>query len=199
MRILGAGDFHGDTSPVEKLAAKAEKEEANLVLLCGDLMDDDSAENILQPFKDKRQKVLLLNGNHDSPAAADFLATINQAKHLHGYSARYEDVGIFGCGSANCGIHGLREDDIHETLKKAHEPISYLTKKLMATHVHPKYSRMAELSKENWGSVGVSKALRELEPDVLLCSHLHEAEGLEETIGKTRVINVGKEGKIIDL
>jgi Icc-related predicted phosphoesterase len=35
-------------------------------------------------------------------------------------------------------------------------------------------------------------------PDFLLCSHVHEAEGIEEIIGTTRVINVGKQGKIFD-
>jgi len=32
-------------------------------------------------------------------------------------------------------------------------------------------------------------------PDILLCSHVHEAEGIEEKVGKTKVINVGKKGK----
>jgi Icc-related predicted phosphoesterase len=49
------------------------------------------------------------------------------------------------------------------------------------------------------GSDGVRKAIDQLKPDILLCSHVHEAEGLEEKIGKTRVINVGKKGKIIEI
>ncbi|MFH1398860.1 MAG: hypothetical protein ABIG95_02005, partial [Candidatus Woesearchaeota archaeon] len=49
------------------------------------------------------------------------------------------------------------------------------------------------------GSEGVRKAIDEFKPDILLCSHVHEAEGLEEKVGKTRVINVGKQGKIIEI
>lgn len=199
MRILGAADFHGDKTLAEKLANKAEKERADLVILCGDLMEDDSTDNIIKPFTDKNQKVLLISGNHESIAAADFLATINDAKHLHGYSVRYEDIGIFGCGSANVGIHGLTEKEIFDKLKEGHDKISYLKKKIMVTHVHPKYSTMAKMSEQNWGSIGVSRAIKELQPDILFCSHLHEAEGIEEKIGKTKVFNVGKEGKIIDL
>ncbi len=199
MRILGAADFHGDVSLANKLAEKAVKEKADLVILCGDLMEEDSTENIIKPFIDKHKKVLLISGNHESIATADFLATLNDAKHLHGYSVKYEDVGIFGCGSANCGIHGLAEEEILETLKEGHKKIAYLKKRIMVTHVHPKYSTMAKMSEQNWGSIGVSKAIKELKPDILLCSHLHEAEGIEETIGKTRVINVGTQGKIIDI
>lgn len=199
MRILGAADFHGDMNLARKLAEKAEKEQADLVVLCGDLAEDDSTENIIKPFIDKQKKVLLISGNHESVATADFLATLNDAKHLHGYSVRYEDIGFFGCGSANCGIHGISETEIHQTLLDAHKHISYLPKRVMVTHVHPKDSKMAQFTSQNFGSSGISKALEELQPDILLCSHLHEAEGVEEIIGKTRVINVGTQGKIIDL
>jgi Icc-related predicted phosphoesterase len=41
--------------------------------------------------------------------------------------------------------------------------------------------------------------MQKFKPDILLCGHVHEAEGLEETIGKTRIINVGRNGKIINL
>ena len=199
MRILGAADFHGDKGLAEKLAWKAEQEQADLVVLCGDLTEDNSTENIIKPFVDKHKKVLLISGNHESIATADFLARLNDAKHLHGYSVRYEDTGIFGCGSANCGIHGLSEEEIHKTLIEAHQHVSYLPKRVMVTHVHPKDSQMAQLTSINFGSSGVSQALEELQPDILLCSHLHEAEGVEEIVGKTRVINVGTEGKVIDL
>ena len=49
------------------------------------------------------------------------------------------------------------------------------------------------------GSEGVRKAIETFKPDILLCSHVHEAEGIEEMIGKTKVINVGKRGKIIEV
>jgi uncharacterized protein len=199
MRILGAGDLHGDISLAKRLSDKALKEKADLIVLCGDLASDDSLDNILQPFKDKNQKVLLISGNHESMATADFLAYINKAKHLHGYSVKYEDIGIFGCGSANIGVHGITEEEIFETLKKGFDRVSYLKKKLMITHVHPSGTRMELLSRFVKGSKGVLKAVYELKPDFLLCSHVHEAEGLEEKLGNTKIINVGKEGKIIDL
>lgn len=199
MRILGAADFHGDLGLAKKLAKKAEKEKVDLVILCGDLIEEGSTENIVKPFIQKHKKVLLISGNHESLATADFLATLNDAKHLHGYSVRYEDIGIFGCGSANCGPHSISENEILKTLKEGHKNINYLKKKIMVTHVHPKYSKMAKMSIKNFGSVGVSKAIRELKPDILLCSHLHEAAGIEEKIGDTKVLNVGVEGKIIDL
>ena len=199
MRILGAGDLHGNIFLAKELAERAERERVDLVVLCGDLIEDSSTDNVLKPFRDKNLKMLLVHGNHESFAFADFLAYINKARLMHGYGARYEDIGFFGCGSANIGVNGLSEDEIFSTLNKAHEGISYLSKKVMITHVHPSGTNMEKLSNFVPGSLGVRDAIAKFKPDILLCSHVHEAQGLEEQIEGTRVINVGPKGKIIDL
>ena len=69
----------------------------------------------------------------------------------------------------------------------------------MVTHVHPSGTHMEKFTKFFPGSTGIKKAIEAFKPDILLCSHVHEAEGIEEMVGKTKVINVGKKGKIIDL
>ena len=48
------------------------------------------------------------------------------------------------------------------------------------------------------GSKGVRKAIEHLNPDILLCGHVHEAEGVEDKIGKTKIFNVSKNGRILE-
>jgi len=57
MRILAAGDIHGDASLTKKLAEKAEKEKADVVILCGDITSLIETKNLLKPFKEKNQRV----------------------------------------------------------------------------------------------------------------------------------------------
>jgi len=200
LKILAAGDIHGDTSLAERLAERAEKEKCDLVILCGDLtMMERSTDNIIGPFKKRNEKVLILPGNHETVATADFLAELYGVKNIHGYSVKYGDVGIFGCGGANIGLFRLEEDEIYGLLKKGFDKIKYLKKKIMATHVHPSDSKMEKFTEIFPGSEGVRKAIERFNPDILLCSHVHEAEGIEEKIGNTKVINVGKKGKIIEI
>ena len=200
MKILAAGDIHGDSRLSEKLAEKAKKENVDLVILCGDLTyADQSTKNIIGPFVKAHKKVLLIPGNHETVATADFLAEVYGVKNIHGYSVKYKDIGIFGCGGANIGAHQLPEDEIFDLMKKGNDKVDYLKKKIMVSHVHPSDSMMEKFTDIFPGSTGVTKAIKDLKPDILLCSHVHEAEGIEEKIGKTRVINVGKAGKIIDI
>src|SRR3972149_3475759 len=104
MKILAFGDIHGDMGLAEKLAKQAEKEAVDLVILCGDItFHEQSTENIVGPFVKRKKKILLIPGNHETVATVDFLAELYGVKNIHGYSVKYDNVGIFGCGGANVG------------------------------------------------------------------------------------------------
>jgi Icc-related predicted phosphoesterase len=199
LKILAAGDFHGDTSLAKKLADQAEKENVSLVILNGDIVEEDRIQGIIGPFVQKKQRVLMVPGNHETIATADFLAEMYNITNLHGYAVKYKDVGIFGCGGADVGLTQLTDDEIFDTLKKGFEKVKDSPKKIMVTHIHPADSMMENFSQFVKGSKGLTRAIKEFQPDILICGHVHEAEGIEEKIGKTLVLNVGKKGKIIEI
>jgi len=199
LRVFAASDIHGDTKLASRLAEKAKKENADLVILCGDLtMAELSTEGIVGPFIKAGKKVLLIPGNHETVATADFLADFYGAKNIHGYSIRMGDVGIFGCGGANIGPFFISESEITDLVKRGHDKIRDTRKKILVTHVHPSSSLIEKMSNIP-GSKAVSNAIKKFKPEFAICGHVHEAEGVEETIGNTRVMNVGREGKIFEL
>ncbi len=191
LRILAAGDIHGDSSLTKKLAEKASKSKVDLVILAGDITSPIETKNLLKPFKDKNQKVLLVPGNWDDLSTINFLADKYSMRNLHGYSTKYKNVGIFGASGTE-----LNEKDVFNTLRKGNDSLS-TSKKIMVTHVHARGTR-SEFSGFQ-GSKGVRKAIEKFQPDLFIHSHIHEGEGIEEKIGRTRVINVGKKGKIIEI
>lgn len=198
MKILAFGDIHGDIDQAKRLAKKAEKENVDLVVLCGDItMAESSTKNLIGPFIKRKKKVILIPGNHESLATTDFLAELYGATNLHGYSIKAGDVALFGCGGANIGLHQISEKEIYDLLSKGFKRIKDAKHKIMVTHVHPSGTLMERFTKIFPGSKGVRKAIQRFKPDILLCSHVHEAEGLEEKIGNTKIINVGRKGKII--
>src|SRR3989344_6208149 len=70
-KILAASDVEGDTKQIRKLAERAEKENVDIVILCGDIVGWTETSNLIKPFKDKNKKVLIIPGNHDAFATAD--------------------------------------------------------------------------------------------------------------------------------
>src|SRR3989344_3163712 len=158
MKILAFGDIHGDTAMAKKLADQAERENVGLVVVCGDITyHERSLENIIGPFAKKNKRVVLIPGNHESLATADFLAELYGATNLHGYSIKHKDVGLFGCGGANIGLFQLGEDEIFELIKKGHERIKDMKTKILVTHVHPSGSIMEKFTNIFPGSDGVRK------------------------------------------
>jgi uncharacterized protein len=198
MKILAASDVHGDTRWIEKLAIQAAAEKVDLVLLCGDLVLDESmTENIVGPFKKRGLQVALLPGNHESAATTSFLAQQYDAHHLHGYGLKIGDIGFFGAGHANVGPHSIEDDELFGLLQKSFAYVKDAKKKIMVTHVHPSDGLIEKMSFP--GMSAVKKAIHEFNPDLHLCGHIHECEGIEEMVGSTKSINVGKKGKIIEI
>ncbi|MEK6928393.1 MAG: metallophosphoesterase [Nanoarchaeota archaeon] len=199
LRILAASDLHGDSNLAKALAKKAEKEKVDLVVLCGDILGWTETKNIIKPFKDKNKKVLIIPGNHDSFATTDFIASLYGIKNIHGYSIKYGNIGFFGAGGAHMPFFpgNISEKELFNTLKKAHSNMKGIEKKIMVTHMHPSGS-LSEFSGIP-GSKAITKAIKEFKPEILLHGHIHEASGFEQKIGSTIVINVGREGKIIEI
>lgn len=197
LKILAASDIHGEQKLALALAKKADKEKVDLVVLCGDILGFTETKNIIKPFKEKNKRVLIIPGNHDTIELADFLSSLYNIKNIHGYSAVYNDVGFFGAGGGDIGPGIISEKELFETLKKAHSGLKGIEKKVMITHMHPSSSK-SEFSGFP-GSKAITKAIKELKPSILLHGHIHEAEGIEEVIGKTKVINVGRRGIIIEV
>ncbi|MBP6857139.1 metallophosphoesterase [Candidatus Pacearchaeota archaeon] len=199
-KILAVGDIHGDTKFVERLAKKAKDEEVDLVILAGDLTFlEKSTKNIIGPFVKEKKEVVLIPGNHETMSTINTLTQIYEGtKHVHGYSVRKGDLGIFGSGyEPSTGPFFIEDEEIFKVLKKGNEKIKDSKKKIMVTHAHPKGS-VAEFSGFP-GSNAVKKAIKEFKPDILISAHIHEAGGLQEKIGKTKIIHVGRKPKIFEI
>ncbi len=200
LKILAVGDLHGDSRRASKLAEKAKKQKVDLVVLSGDLtFAESNLDYLVGPFAKRKLDVFIIPGNHETLATANFLEKLYspQVKNIHGKGFKEANIGIFGAGGANIGPFLISEKEIYGALKKGFEKIKNVRKKIMITHVHPSKTLMSKLTAFVPGSESVRKAIETFKPDIAICSHVHEAEGIEEKIGKTKVINVGSKGKII--
>lgn len=199
-KILAIGDLHGDQNLVKRLAKRAKDEDVDLVIIAGDLTWlEQSTKNLIGPFVKEHKEVLLIPGNHETMSTIRTLTeTYPKTRHLHGYSVRKNDIGIFGAGyESSTGPFCLEDEEIFKILKKGNDNIKYLKKKIMVTHAHPRGS-IAEFSGFP-GSKAVTKAVKEFKPDILISAHIHEAGGLQEKIGKTTVFHVGRKPTIFEI
>lgn len=199
LKILAAGDIHGDSKISLKLAEKAEKEKVDLVVLLGDITGMVQTKNLIKPFLDRKQKVIFVPGNWESTEDAENLSQMYDIKNIEKKYLVYKNTGIFGIGSSDWSLYPDEKqtfkhlNEQHEKLKK----IKDLEKKIMVSHLHAAGTK-SELSGVP-GDEALRRAIDKFQPDLFISGHIHELEGVEEKIGKTRVVNVGKRGKIFEI
>ncbi len=200
MKIFAVSDIHGDKRLVSKLVPKAL--ESDIIVLAGDLTwAEADLTGIVGPFKATGKKILMIPGNHETLASVDFLE--KQYKpgvyNLHAKSFKHNGVGFFACGSGNIGLFQLTEDEIFEVLMNAYKGIKDCKKKVLISHIPPYDTLLDDLGWTHAGSQAVRNVIELVQPDLCICGHLHETEGLIDKIGKTRIINVGHRGALLKI
>ena len=195
-KILAASDIHGDSAASKKLAEMAEKEKVDLVVLAGEIPGVVETKNIIKPFTDRNQRVVFVPGNWDSSESVEFLSKLYGIKNVGKHYVKYDNVGVFGVGSPDWQMN-LNEKKTMKKLEDDFNKIKDLEKKIMVSHLHASDTK-AEFSGIE-GEEVLRKAIEKFQPDVFLSGHIHEAEGLNEKIGKTRVFSLGKKGRVIEL
>ncbi len=200
MKIMAVGDIHGDTDLAKKLAKRAIEEKVDLVILPGDITWlDQEFEGIIEPFTKTKKEILLLPGNHEPNSTINFLSEFYpKTKNLHGDFFKKRNIGFFGAGyHPYSGPFFKEEDEIFKALQKGHEKVKDSKIKVMVTHGHHKGSK-AEFSGIP-GSSAIKKAIKKFKPDFLISGHIHEAGGLYEKLGKTKVLNVARKAAIFEI
>jgi Predicted phosphoesterases, related to the Icc protein len=193
MKFLVATDIHGNLSVSEWINSEADKNNADYVLILGDITDfgpNQVAEDIIGPID---LDVYALPGNCDPldlPKAISDICT-----DMHGKSTVIGGMHMAGLGGSNPTIFNtpfeLDEDTIYKMLK----PIS---KEGMILMVHaPAYGFNDVIpSGISVGSTSILKIVEEFHPILVMNGHIHESIGIIEKNGTT-FVNPGpaKDGK----
>ena len=70
---------------------------------------------------------------------------------------------------------------------------------VLVTHAPPYGTKLDKIGKNYCGNKSITKFLNKNKIDCLICGHLHENFGKEDRIGKTKMINPGPFGKIVEI
>ncbi len=197
LRILAASDIEGNSMAAEKLAEKAEKENVDLVILAGDLHGIKPARGIISPFIKRNKKVIFIPGNWDTSAEVALTESIYGINNFDGKYVTYEGVDIVGIGTKDMKLHLNQEKSLEKLIKNFERIKNKDSRKILVSHLHAE-GTIGEFSGIK-GEKALRKAIEYFQPEFFIAGHIHEAEGLEQKIGKTRILHVGKKGKIIEV
>ncbi|MCP3905046.1 MAG: serine/threonine protein phosphatase [Planctomycetes bacterium] len=197
MKLLLFSDVHRDLDAARKLVEKAR--EVDVVVGAGDFaVVHEGLEETIGVLSAIDRPAVLVPGNgetDDDLAAAS--AAWTTAAVCHGRGIEIEGLAFFGLGG---GIpttpwswsFDLTEDEARAMLADC--PAGAV----LVVH-SPPHGHVDLADDRHLGSAAILDAIREKEPPLVVCGHIHACWEQEVAIGPTREINAGPRGVVVEL
>jgi len=194
MKIIVFSDLHGDTHSAEIIAKEIKK--FDFAIFCGDFSTFDEGLEQVANTIGKAENLLVVPGNHETDKEVELVCQKYNWKFLHGRIFSCDDFTFCGCGGSSPTPFNtpfeLDENDLNTVLqdfKKISDKI------ILITHCPPYGTSLDRtFSGEHVGSKAIREFIKEKQPLLNICGHIHENVGKEDLIESTRLICVGKKG-----
>lgn len=197
MRLLVFSDIHGDAAALRRLM----EIEADFYVAAGDLANWGRGLDALGPILQTRaDRTWVLPGNHEDIAAIDAFCRKFGFTSMHG--KRFEAGGwhVAGLGYSNPTPFDTPGEYTEEQMARHLAPFAGFDPMILICHCPPKGTPLDEARPGmHFGSTAVKEFIDKQQPAWFLCGHIHEAAGRETHLGRTRAVNAGKRGWLVEV
>lgn len=200
-RLLAISCIHGDIENIMDFVDKVALLEADVLICIGDFTDyylprgftrEDVGKIIFEELRSLKKPIVAVPGGWDKELIG-FLDGLGFS--VHGKGKIISGVGFYGYGGAKTPFNTPlepSEEEIWGGLNAAYKNIEKCKTKIQITHAPPARTKVDTItSGAHVGSESVRKFIEEKQPQVAVCSHIHEGRGVDE-VGKTKIINSGR-------
>jgi uncharacterized protein len=193
MELTVLSDIHGS---LDKLTAAASLlSRSDLTVVCGDLTrhgDLDELRQVVTELKQYTRCLLAIPGNMDGEDSIRILNELDA--NLHGKSETVGNVRFIGSGGAMPTPFGtpfeIPESEIVSRLSSLCKP-DHPGRLAVICHNPPYGTKLDRIMlNRHVGGKQIRKWIEEVQPEVFLSGHIHEAAGVDR-IGKTVLLNPG--------
>lgn len=197
MKLLIFSDIHSDLKALERLV----ETEADYYFAAGDLVSwARGLERCGEILKQRGDRVYVIPGNHESSEQIAAFCTEYGFHDFHEKSLLLANYHVAGLGYSSPTPFDTPGEYSEAGLAARLAPFEKLKPLVLICHAPP-YGTALDRVREGLhaGSKSVRDFVDRHQPDYLFCGHIHEAEGVSAELGKTRAINVGKRGYLLEL
>ena len=197
MKLLIFSDIHNDWKTLEHLLSV----EADFYIAAGDQVTwERGLDRCGEILQSRADRMYVLPGNHES---ASDIATMCARHGLHDFHERHFQTGswhVAGLGYSNPTPFNTPGEYSEPQMAQRLQRFAELSPLVLICHCPPLQTPLDRIrSGLHAGSRAVRDFIDRHQPEWFFCGHIHEAEGVEVKLGKTRARNVGKRGYLLEL
>ncbi len=199
MKILAFTDIHGSLHAIKRLEQKVKTQKPDLLVCAGDIsIFEHGIIGILRKLNRLNKPLAIVHGNHEDDST--FRRLQKQFKNIifvHKTHFMKENLLLIGYGGGGFSIADKEFEKIaNNQFKKIIQKNRDKTI-LLVTHAPPYRTKLDKLVDGHCGNKSIRHFIEKSKIDFLICGHLHENFGKEDSIGKSKIINPGPFGKIL--
>lgn len=198
MKILAFTDLHGKREIVNNLIRRCINEKPDILVCAGDLSEfGRHIGKIAANLNNLKKTILIIPGNHESEEEIVNISRDNKnIINIHKRSYEIDNYIFLGYGGGGFSKEDHRFEKISENFKKI---IKKGRKIIFVTHAPIYNTKLDQLDSRHLGNKNTRMFIEDVHPDLVICGHFHENEQVIDYVGKTKIINPGYDGLIIDL
>jgi Icc-related predicted phosphoesterase len=207
VRLLCFSDLHGSATAARRLVELAIHERVDVLVSAGDLATEEvHAPDLYEVFASAKTPIVAVPGNHDGDAPyADSLGVsgfidIDGKQHVidgmtfAGWGIRWLDELVAGPDR-----RGQRPDPVLDLITNrlmGNDP----ARTIFVSHLPPWGVRAARDRRgTDWGNAQLRAWVERYQPAAVICGHVHEPSARMARVGRTLVVNGGREGVVLTL
>jgi len=197
VKLLLFSDIHNDWKTLERIL----NVEADYYISAGDQVSWarglDRAGEIL---KTRGEKVWVLPGNHETESDIAGICARCGLNDFHGRQFAVDGWTIAGLGYSSPTPFDTPGEYSEAEIARRLEAFAGIEKLVLVCHAPPRDTALDQVKPGlHAGSTAVREFLEKYQPEYFFCGHIHEAEGVEIQIGRTRARNLGKKEFLLEL
>jgi len=197
MKFLAFVDLHENAKYLKELVSRAKEDDIEFVVCAGDLSNfGRGLTRALKEFNALGKKLYLIPGNHEDNLDLDrVVKEYPNCFNFHKKTFRLGGYLFLGYGGDGFAAQDPEFRKIAREWYGRHKG----EKIVLVTHGPPFSTAIDILPGGHSGNKDYRSFIERVEPKLVICGHLHETAGTVDKIGKTKVINPGWEGMVIEL
>lgn len=200
MKILAFVDLHASFKAFKKLKRTIKKEKPDVIICAGDLsIFEQGLVYILKAFNKFKIPFLIVQGNHETQKSLRKM----DLKLKNIFFVHKKSYVLDGCLFLGYGGSGFLkiDPDFKKIARKFKKLIGENEDKkvVLITHAPPYETRIDRIEGKHFGNKTIMQFLKRNRVDLLVCGHFHETAGKEDKIRKTKIINPGPWGKVVEV
>lgn len=195
MRLVAFTDPHSSIVHMRSVEKLVKKHSPDAVVCAGDLtVFEQHVEEVIKWFGTLPVPVFLVHGNHEEESIIRKLCSFHEnVTFLHKKIIPFKGFTFLGWGSGGFSFTEPAFEQWAKTIPALHNGI-------LVTHQPAFGTKLDVVERRHVGSKSF-KAFLEQRNDIVLniSGHIHECFGKTDAVGKSRLVNPGPSGKVVDV